>query len=182
MRVIAAGLAANEAAQIRLKESGLLVQQITERIRNVMADLRPPVLDDYGLLAALEWYAARVAAQTDLAIYVQGQELTPRPNAALEHALFRITQEALTNVVKHAQATQVEISLSAVNGVIRLEIGDDGRGIDVALLDGAASPQTWGLLNMRERAGAVGGTFQILSGSKHGTSILVEIPSEATNI
>ncbi len=179
---IAASLAANEAAQTRLKESGLLVQQITERIRNVMADLRPPVLDDYGLFAALEWYAARVAAQTDLAIYVQGQELTPRPNAALEHALFRITQEALTNVVKHAQATQVEISLSVINGVIRLEISDDGLGIDVALLDGAASPQTWGLLNMRERAEAVGGTFQILSGSKHGTSILVEIPSEATNV
>ncbi|MFN8488696.1 MAG: PAS domain-containing protein [Caldilineaceae bacterium] len=179
---IAPVLATNDAAQMRLKESVLLVQQITERIRNVMADLRPPVLDDYGLLAALEWYAARVVAQTDLAIYVQGQELTPRPNAALEHALFRITQEALTNVVKHAQATQVDITLSVLDGVIRLEIIDNGRGIDVPFWDGATAQQTWGLLNMRERAEAVGGTFRILSGAQQGTSILVEIPSKAANV
>ena len=172
---IAVALATDQAVSTRLKDSQALVQQITQRIRHVMANLRPPVLDDYGVFAALEWYAARVARQTDLVIHVQGEELSPRPAAAVEHALFRITQEALTNIVKHAEATQVHITLTATDNTLQLIVADDGCGIDPALLNGKAPQETWGLINMRERAEIIGGRFQIISGQGQGTAITIEL-------
>jgi signal transduction histidine kinase len=139
-----------------------------------MADLRPPMLDDYGLLAALQWYGTEVAAQVNFKIVVQGKEPMPRLAAPVEHTLFRITQEALTNIVKHAQAAQVTITLTEENGLVRLVIADDGRGFSPSRPKPGERPG-WGLLTMAERVEVVGGRCQIKARPGQGTQVIVEV-------
>lgn len=155
-----------------LEDSLSLVEQTAERIRDVMADLRPPVLDDYGLVAALRWYAEKFSRRIDIPIIVEGEEPDPRMDPRVENSLFRITQEALTNVSKHAQASQVNITVAMQADVLHLSVSDDGVGFDTQSPDG----QGWGLLSITERAEAVGGWARILSSPNQGTTVSVEIP------
>lgn len=157
------------------KELQSLVQQINQRIHDVMADLWPPVLDDYGLLAALEWYAARLASYSQMKIYVRGAEPEPRLDSLVEQALFRIVQEALTNVVKHANATITTIRLTTTAERLTLALIDNGHGFS-AQKDQRSLMGHWGLLNMRERAHAIGGDLQITSRPGEGTSLIVNAP------
>ena len=167
----------------RLDDSLSLVEQTAERIRDVMAYLRPPVLDDYGLVAALHWYGEQFAQRTDIAVAVEGEEPAPRLAARVENALFRIAQEALTNVAKHAQATQVTVTVEVEGGTLRLVVADDGIGFDPSTtLRTSPAPlaepdggRGWGLLNMTERAEAVGGRCRIESDPKQGTQVIVEV-------
>jgi signal transduction histidine kinase len=163
-----------DSGRTRLEEALKLVEQTTRDIRDVMADLRPSVLDDYGLMAALRWYGPHFAKQTGVAVVVTGEELAPRLPALAETALFRIVQEALTNVARHAQATQVLLTLQAEGEVARLVIADDGQGF----VSEAPRPpgHGWGLINMRERAQAVGGRLQVESLPGEGTHVIVEVP------
>jgi PAS domain S-box-containing protein len=159
----------------RLDDSLRLVEQTTERIRGVMADLRPPVLDDYGLVAALRWYGAQLASRTSIAVTVQGDELIPRLALPVENALFRIAQEALTNVTKHAQATKATVAVEVDDETVRLIIADDGIGFDPASVTGPDGRRGWGLLTMAERAEAVGSRFRIESRPGQGTRVIVEV-------
>ncbi len=164
----------------RLDDSQSLVEQTAERIRDVMANLRPPVLDDYGLVAALHWYAEQFARRTDISVAVEGEDAVPRLAAHVENALFRIAQEALTNVAKHAQATQVTVTVEVDGGSLRLIVADDGLGFDPSTTIRAhlAEPdggRGWGLLNMTERAEAVGGRCRIESDPRRGTQVVVEV-------
>ena len=102
------------------------VREATEQVRDVMADLRPPVLDDYGLVAALHWQVERFAARTGISAEVAGDDLTPRPEIAVELVLFRAVQEALTNVAKHARARRASVSVRQEGGTVRIEVVDDG--------------------------------------------------------
>jgi signal transduction histidine kinase len=159
----------------RLDDSLSLVEQTTERVRDVMANLRPPMLDDYGLVAALHWYGERFARRTDIAVAVDGDEPVPRLAKRVENALFLIAQEALTNVAKHAQATQVAVTVKANGDALRLVILDNGIGFDperLAVPDGGPG---WGLLTMTERAEAVGGRCRIESAPGQGTHVIVEV-------
>ncbi len=167
---------AADAARSRLKDSLDLVQQTTEFIRGVMADLRPPVLDDYGLVAALRWYGAQFASRTGVEFSLRGQELSPRLPALVETALFRIAQEALTNVARHAQAMHVTVSLEASESLVRLTIADDGVGFDPEMIKVRATGRGWGLLSMTERAEAAGGRARVESRAYGGTRVLVEVP------
>jgi two-component system sensor histidine kinase UhpB len=140
-----------------------------------MANLRPPVLDDYGLVAALHWYGEHFTGRTGIAVAVEGEEPAPRLAAHVENALFRIAQEALTNAAKHAQATQVTVAVEAGGGNLRLAIADNGSGFDV---DNTTEPNVsrgWGLLTMTERAEAVGGRCRIETGPGQGTHVIVEV-------
>ena len=167
----------------RLDDSLSLVEQTAARIRDVMANLRPPVLDDYGLVAALHWYEEQFARRTDIAIAVEGEEPAPRLAARVENALFRIAQEALTNVAKHAQATQVTVTVEVDSGTLRLVVADDGVGFDPsttlrtspAHLADPDGGRGWGLLTMTERAEAVGGRCRIESDPRQGTRVIVEV-------
>jgi PAS domain S-box-containing protein len=145
-------------------------------VRDLMGELRPPVLDDYGLLAALRWYAAQVGSRSGLAVDVEGQEPTPRLPAAEEVALFRIAQEAVTNVLKHARARRARIDLQPLEHAVRLEIADDGIGL--AAPQGVAGPREggWGLVSMRERAAGVGGRLALESRPGQGTRVVVTLP------
>jgi PAS domain S-box-containing protein len=158
-----------------LDDSMKLVEQTIDRTRDVMADLRPPVLDDYGLVAALRWYSTQFATRTGIAIELEGSEPSPRMSPPLEIALFRIAQEALTNVAKHAEANRVTITVSQDGDVLLLEIHDDGVGFDAQKLAEPDSRTGWGLISMRERVEAVGGRLQIQSVLGQGTQLLVEV-------
>jgi signal transduction histidine kinase len=159
----------------RLDDSLSLVEQTNERIRQVMADLRPPVLDDYGLLAALRWYAEQFASRMEIEVTVSGDQRAARglpPH--VENALFRIAQEALNNTAKHAKATEVTIGLSACEAGVQLTICDNGIGFE---MEGARNKKSsWGLLTMRERAESVGARCFIQSDPDQGTHVVVEAP------
>lgn len=164
----------------RLEDSMQLVSETMDRVRDVMADLRPAVLDDYGLAAALRWSGARFAERTGLTVEVAGLDPVPRLPAAAEIALFRIVQEALTNVARHAQARQVRILLAVREGCITLEIADDGIGFDPANTGPRGGQAAWGLATMRERAESVGAQFRVDTAPGKGANISVQLacPSE----
>jgi PAS domain S-box-containing protein len=159
----------------RLADAVALVGKIGETIRNVMAELRPPVLDDYGLLSALRWYGGEFSRRTSISVKVQGEEAAPRLTRLVELALFRIAQEALTNVAKHARASRVELTEEVINGTIRLIIADNGVGFDQSQVGQPEGRCRWGLMNMSERAAAAGGSCHIESQPQHGTRVIVEV-------
>jgi signal transduction histidine kinase len=160
----------------RITDSIALVKQTTERVRNLMSDLRSPVLDDYGLVAALDLYAKQWGIRTGIGITVRGQGPELRFAPQVENALFRIVQEALTNVVKHAQAEAVVVTVSVTEGKVTLSVEDNGIGYDTASAAHWEAKGGWGMMTMKERALAVGGTFQVKSGREIGTQVVVEVP------
>ena len=159
----------------RLEDSLTLVKETTKRIRNVMDYLRPPTLEEYGLVAALRWYGQEFTSRANIVVAVQGEEPDPRLSASTETALFRIAQEALTNVSRHAQATQVEVKLTVDEAIVRLVIADDGVGFETTRPAKRDERQHWGLLNMVERAQAVGGQCRVESAPGEGTRVTVEV-------
>lgn len=161
---------------LRLDDSHILVEQTVEQIRDVMANLRPPVLDDYGLLAALGWFGEKFSQRTNITITLEGEEPVPRLTTRVENALFRIAQEALTNVAKHAKATHVLVELLTEEDSIKLIIDDDGIGLTYDFSDDPTRVQGWGILSMTERAESMGGSLRIESSPNHGTRVIVEVP------
>ena len=160
----------------RLEDSMELVEETIERLRNVMAGLRPPVLDDYGLTVALRWYTERFSERTGVAAILQERELSPRLPLVVETELFRIVQEVLTNVSKHANAKHVIITLERMDGVVQLAVSDDGVGFDLSVLRKLKKQPRWGLITMEERAKAVGGNVNVKSEPGKGTRIIVQVP------
>jgi two-component system sensor histidine kinase UhpB len=159
----------------RLNDSLQLVQETASCIRNVMSELRPPVLDDYGLLEALRWYGEQVNDRSCIEIVIEGESLTPRLDPAVETSLFRVAQEALTNAVKHANASEIIIKLHEINGVVRLGILDDGIGFDLKQSREKNENSGWGLMTMRERITALGGKLRFESVPGKGTKIEAEL-------
>jgi signal transduction histidine kinase len=152
-----------------------LVSETTARIRDVMIELRPSVLDDYGLFSALRWYGTQFSSRTNIQVKVEGDENMGRLGISIENAFFRIAQEALTNVAKHAEASQVTIHLDTDDGYARMAISDNGKGFNKDKSSVKKDVGTWGLLAMHERALRVGGRFQIESDIGKGTKIVVEV-------
>lgn len=161
------------AASERLHDAQSLLEATSNQVRDVMADLRPAALDDFGLLAALRDHAAGVSARLRIAIAVQGQDLEPRLPLATEMALFRIVQEALSNVAIHSRARNVEIVLAATPRTIRLSVADDGTGFNAARPPRRAAH--YGIATMRERAEAVGARLRIVSRPGKGTRVEIEL-------
>jgi signal transduction histidine kinase len=166
-----------QRADRRLAEAIQLVDQTVEQIRNVMAELRPAILDDFGLVAALRWYMRHFARHTDLAVLLEVEEphAAPRLPADLETALFRIAQEALTNVLKHAHARLATLTLTVADQTIRLTIGDDGVGFNPSASRRKTQRWSLGLMTMQERVEAVGGRLVIDSVLGQGTRIIAEV-------
>jgi signal transduction histidine kinase len=157
----------------RLNDSLKLVEETIESIRNVMAELRPAVLDDYGLTAVLRWYAQQFVERTNVATTVIEQGPARRLPPPLEEALFRIAQEALTNVAKYARAGKVVVTLDTTPHDSRLTIADDGCGFDPSGWQQPAKDHGWGLMIMRERAAAVGAELSLESAPGQGTRVTV---------
>jgi PAS domain S-box-containing protein len=160
----------------RLKDSLILVEEAIERTRNVMAGLRPPVLDDYGLVVALRWYTERFSERTGIVTILQEEEFLSCLPLPHETALFRIVQEVLTNVAKHADARQAVITLERVDGMVQLVISDDGVGFDPAAPRTLKEEPGWGLITIEERAKALGGDVYVKSAPGEGTRVIVRLP------
>jgi PAS domain S-box-containing protein len=148
-------------------------------VRRIATELRPAVLDDLGLVAALEWQVEQFAALTGVRVTTTLPASDPPFDSDTRTAVFRIAQEALTNVARHAQASSVHVSLKVNAARVQLIVRDDGRGITLA--EQHAS-HALGLLGLRERALAVGGTVRIDGRPGHGTEVALTLPrsSDAT--
>jgi PAS domain S-box-containing protein len=153
-----------------------LVQQTVGEARRVIADLRPTTLDDFGLTTAIRLQVEELRAGGYEASYEDalGEKRLP---GMLETALFRVAQEALTNVRKHAQSNRVLVALARRDGVVRLEVQDWGCGFDPAeVSDGGGPGERVGLSSMRERVVLLGGDLEIRSEPGEGTSVVAEVP------
>ena len=166
----------SDEVRARVDDSAALLESTMDAIENVMSELRPPMLDDHGLAAALDWHARNFSRRTGIAVAVRGSEPTVRPALQVEIALFRIAQEALNNVAKHARAHRVEIALYHANGECVMSVQDDGIGFD-GVQDASDRPKPGlGIVTMRERAQAVGGRFIVQALPGRGTQLTVRVP------
>ena len=165
-----------DGAEVCITDSFLLIEETTEQIRDIMSELRPPNLDDHGLLAALQWYASQRTRRTGLKINVVGNEHAPRPALELEMVLFRIAQEALNNIVKHAKAQTATVKIVSDGQKITMSIKDDGTGFDAqASINHQKKPAGLGIIAMQERISALGGTLRIESSRGQGSTIIIEV-------
>jgi signal transduction histidine kinase len=166
--------------EARLDESMKMVEETIESIRDVMMALRPAVLEDYGLMPALRWYADQFSKRTGVPVDVIGAQTSWRLPHEAEEALFRIAQEALSNVAKYAGASRATVHVDATSDAIRLIIQDDGCGFDHEFAREPSRESGWGLMIMKERASAVGANLHIESAPDRGTRIVVNCRSDAT--
>ncbi len=161
-------------------ESIALVDGAIARMRDLAQDLRPPLLDELGLEASLRWYVEREAKRAGLAFHVALAKLPARPPNAVETTCFRVAQEALTNVIRHARARRVDVELSQTNDTLQLIVRDDGRGFDVAAArQRATQGGSQGLLSMQERVALASGALDIDSAPGRGTVIRARLPLSA---
>jgi signal transduction histidine kinase len=172
------------AAQIgaRLEDSLRLVEETIGSIRDVMAELRPAVLDDYGLTAVLRWYVEQFVKRMGIATTVIEQGPTRRLPPAAEEAFFRIAQEALANEAKYAHAGKVTLTLATASDGTSLTIADDGCGFDPSACHQPARDHGWGLMIMRERASAVGAELSIESTPGRGTRVIATLSNDARDL
>jgi PAS domain S-box-containing protein len=176
---------ANRAAQgarvPRLCEDMIgIVDRLLDQVRNLSLDLRPSLLDDLGLAEALRWYADRQAQRSGICIFFYDDGQAPAAPPAVTTACFRIAQEALTNVIRHANAGMIHIGLSRYDDMLELVVTDDGRGFDVhAMLQYAAQGASLGLLGMLERAELLRGNLWIDSHPGRGTAVRARFPLTA---
>ena len=176
LSIVASGLPAEDYPELaaRLEESSVLVQGTVDAMRNVMAELRPHALDDYGLPAALRTLAASFSRRTGIQVAFQGDAPATELPKPVDLAMFRIAQEALNNVAKHPNADRVEIAVKRVNGLATLSVRDNGVGFDPRRIGASNNGAGWGLLIMRERAEAVGAGFSLHAEPDAGVQVLVE--------
>jgi two-component system, NarL family, sensor histidine kinase DevS len=160
-------------ARTSIEELRELVVATLQDVRRLAVELRPSALDDFGLVAALERLADSFAEQSGISVDFQAALADERLPDEAETALYRIVQESLTNVVKHAQARRVSILLTRADGVVKAVVEDDGRGFDPE----RATDSGYGLIGMRERLALLGGRLEIESARDAGTTVAAEVPA-----
>jgi PAS domain S-box-containing protein len=159
----------------RISRASALVAHTAGIAKDMMEGLRPTVLDHYGLLGGLRWWAGQFSRRTGINVAVHGKEAAPRLAIPVELALFRIAQEALTNVARHAGASRVVLTEEVDADTVRLAITDNGNGFEHHPVGQAEDRPRLGLMTMSERAAAVGARFSIDSQPGQGTRVEVEV-------
>lgn len=180
MKLEAASKTPSEASSIdsdMLMDVKNLAVETLDNVRRIIHDLRPSVLDDLGLLSAIRWYAearfGSVAIKARVELTGEDRSLAPE----IETALFRVVQEAIANIVRHAEAHNAVISVELEDAAVRIEVEDDGKGFDVEAIRRQADKAVGlGLLGMEERIALLGGRFQIESNPGGGTRLVIEVP------
>jgi PAS domain S-box-containing protein len=150
-----------------------LIETAIQSLKRICSELRPQLLDDFGLSAAIEWQAEEFGSRTGIEFEI----ISDQEDIILDHAhstaIFRIFQETLTNIARHADATRAQVILNENSGVIEMEIRDNGKGINEEQI---LNPKSFGLIGMRERANFFGGDFRISGNRDKGTTVKVSIP------
>jgi PAS domain S-box-containing protein len=160
-----------------LDESIGISDQLLARVRNLALDLRPSLLDDLGLVPALRWFATRQAERAGWALQLHLDETPAALTDPRSIACFRVVQEAMTNIARHAKATSVSLSLAVASEQVRVVVQDDGCGFDVAAMRVRAQQGlSLGMLGMEERVSLVGGAMTIQSTIGQGTSLVFSVP------
>ena len=175
----------SQASEVcHIKDNIEAVDEALRLVRDLSVELRPPVLDDFGLVTALHWYVDRYTKRTGLEVDVvmDISDEDERFSREVETTCFRIAQEALTNIVRHAQADQALLQLAKVGGVLRLSVKDNGIGFDMESLRKRAPRATLGLISMQERAHVAGGTIEIDSAISRGTEVRLMLPLQPRSV
>jgi PAS domain S-box-containing protein len=160
-----------------IRNMKLIINETLNDIRQIAFELRPTILDDFGIIPALRLYLHRFSRQTNIGIALKLPEKLSRRNPKVEATLYRVVQEAMTNVAKHSRAQNVSIALHSTPMVLTLEVRDDGVGFDAARLQKEEYLyEGLGLLSMRERITEVNGILRIQSEAHRGATIHIEIP------
>src|SRR5713101_3731979 len=172
---VALELPAPQQAQVeRIKE---MLNQVEKHLRRYSHELRPTILDDLGWIPAIRFLAEGISKRANLPIHIDAA-VPGRPPATIETTLYRIVQEALTNAVKHAKASNVWIRAWRENLLLCCSIRDDGGGFNSSQGHAAPCRKGLGLIAMQERVSAIGGTLQIESQPDHGTELSIRLPLE----
>jgi signal transduction histidine kinase len=168
---------ASAKLEYQLQESIRAVERVLEQVHDLSLSLRPSMLDDLGLEPAIRWYANRQAGLTGMEVRFHADPMEERLDPVIETECFRIAQEALTNIVRHAKAKAISIVLTRDNGHLHLNVRDDGVGFDVSdQRNQAVSGASLGLLSMEERASLAGGGFELTSAPGQGTVVHAWFP------
>jgi signal transduction histidine kinase len=162
-----------KAVQEKTRAMSAHIDTTIQTVRRISTELRPGILDDLGLAAALEWQAQEFQRRTGLRCLVTSEMMESSFAQDLNTAFFRIFQETLTNVIRHAHATRVDVALREDQGHLVMEVKDNGRGISI---DEITNTKSIGLLGMRERATLLGGELTIIGQAGQGTAVTVRIP------
>ena len=166
------GSTSHEDREQALASVNSLLERATEELHGVIFDLRPPDLDDLGVVAAIEAYVATIR-RPSLNVRLELGEEPPSLSSEVRLGLYRIVQEAIHNVMRHSGANEALVRIESTDDLLRLTIRDNGSGFDP---ETAIRPTSLGLLSMRERAAAIGATFTVVSRAGGGTAIIVERP------
>jgi signal transduction histidine kinase len=158
----------------RFLEVDAVLERVDKELRSISHELRPTILDDLGLVPALRFLADGISKRSRLSIHVESS-LEDRPAAPIEITLYRVVQEALTNVTRHSSAREVTIQLTGHGEDLRCLVRDDGVGFDVPAVLSGKGRMGLGLIGIRERLNAIGGTLQINSEMGRGTELLIGI-------
>lgn len=158
-----------------------LVEGSVDAVHRFARELRPAVLDDLGLIPALHTYCEALAARKKLKIHLIAHRAVENLESDKRTVLFRVAQEALTNVARHARASRVKLTMSKIPGAVRMEISDNGKSFPVRKTLDARSNKRLGLVGMRERVEMVGGSLIIESTPGRGTTVRAELPAVPAN-
>ena len=161
------------ATRQKLADMTLLIDNSVSFVRNLASELRPSMLDDFGLIPALEWHSEEFGKRFNIAIEFTANVKEIKTTAEMGTGLFRMYQETLTNVARHANASKVSAALDVAGDHLRLSIHDNGKGFNTS---GDNKKKTLGLLGMKERAAMIGGSLEINSAPGKGTSVIITVP------
>lgn len=173
--------ASSKQLQQKISSTQRLVEKSVDIVHRFACELRPTALDDLGLIPALKSFMKGFIADTGVRVSLKVFSGVEQSSSAIRTTLYRVAQEALNNVARHAQASRAEVSIHFDDGAICMEITDNGSGFDVDGTSGGKKPARLGLLGMRERVEMVGGTLSMNSSPGSATTIRVVIPLEVTS-
>lgn len=161
-----------EEALVEIKSMRKMVRQSLYEVRRIIYDLRPMALDDLGLVPTIRKYLQTIGEYHDIEIHFQEQSNQERLEEKYEVAIFRLTQEAVQNAIKHAEASEIDVKLIVTNNRVNVSVKDDGKGFTL----GETKSQSFGLIGMRERVDMLEGTLELTSKPGKGTHVFINIP------
>jgi PAS domain S-box-containing protein len=177
LALLARSVNAPETLQQQISRTQMLVENAVDIVHDFARELRPTMLDDLGLIPAFQTYMKEFMAETGIRVSLKASAEIEQSTSTLRTALYRIAQEALTNVARHSGASRAEISIESLKDLIRMTIHDNGKGFQVSGKAGSRKKNRLGLIGMRERVEMIGGTLQVNSTPGGPTTVLVEISS-----